>query len=63
MSKQSHLFSVEKEYRFAFAKDINAFEVNNVDYSMASEVPPFIGQHPHQILRLGDLTDICRVTS
>ena len=61
MAKQSNPFSVEKEYRFAFAKDKNAFDVNNVDYSLGAEVQPFMGQHTHQVLHLGNLSDICKV--
>lgn len=56
-------FTIEKEYRFAFAKDKNSFDVNNVDYFLTSQIPPFTGQHTHQIFTLGNLSDICRIVS
>lgn len=56
-------FSDEAEFRFAFAKDQNAFDVNNVRYSISSELDtPNVANH-HLTLRLGSLTDICQVRS
>lgn len=54
-------FSDEKEYRIAFAKDANAFAVNNVDYYLAnSPIPSSKAGTPKKLI-LGDLTDIARV--
>lgn len=54
-------FSEEKEFRFAFAKDKNAFDVNNVDYSLSSGIVPSNLVGNGKKLILGDLTDIVRV--
>ena len=61
MSKPIQPFSIEKEYRFAFAKDKNAFDVNEINYYLAHQAPPYVGQNAHQTLEVGKLTDICRV--
>jgi hypothetical protein len=54
-------FSEEKEFRFAFAKDKNAFDVNNVDYLLSSGIVPSNLAGNGKKLTLGDLTDIVRV--
>lgn len=54
-------FSDEKEYRIAFAKDANAFAVNNVDYYLANS--PIISAKvgtPKKLI-LGNLMDIARI--
>lgn len=62
MSKLAHPnFTMEKEYRFLFAKDRDAFNVNNVNHSLASEISLMQGPHPKIILNLGSLHDICKV--
>ncbi len=62
MAKPDH-FSDEAEFRFAFAKDQNAFDVNNVQYSISSELDAPNAASRHLSLRLGSLTDICQVRS
>ena len=57
----SERFSDEKEYRIAFAKDANAFAVNNVDYYLANSPIPSTKVGTPKKLILGDLTDIARV--
>lgn len=54
-------FSQEREFRFAFAKDRNAFDVNNVEYSLSSGIvlSNLVGNGKK--LTLGNLTDIVRV--
>ncbi|MFZ4125414.1 MAG: hypothetical protein ACOYJ2_05015 [Rickettsiales bacterium] len=54
-------FSDEKEYRIAFAKDANAFAVNNVNYYLANSPIPSTKVGTPKKLILGDLTDIARV--
>ncbi len=60
MSKIEH-FSDEKEYRIAFAKDANAFAVNNIDYYLANSPIPSSKEGIPKKLILGNLTDIARV--
>lgn len=59
MSKSEN-FSDEKEYRIAFAKDANAFEVNNVDYYLSNSLTSYIKIGKPKKLSLGDLTDIAK---
>lgn len=54
-------FSNEKEYRIAFAKDANAFALNNVDYYLANSPIPNTKVGTPKKLILGDLTDIARI--
>ena len=54
-------FSDENEYRIAFAKDANAFAVNNVNYYLANSPIPSTNVGTPKKLILGDLTDIARV--
>lgn len=61
MSKLAHpCFMAEEEYRFCFAKDEDAFDVDNLDYMVASGLLAFKGRNGFQKLRLGDLRDICK---
>jgi hypothetical protein len=58
--RKQDTFSTEKEYRFAFGLDANAFDAYNVDYSIGE----FEAQQPKlvqpRILRIGPLNDICK---
>ncbi|NBX02476.1 MAG: hypothetical protein EBR02_00130 [Alphaproteobacteria bacterium] len=63
MSKLIAPFFSEKEYRFAFAKDKNAFDVNNLNYLLTHQMQPFVGKHAHQVITVGNLSDICRVVN
>ncbi len=54
-------FSEEKEFRFAFAKDGTAFDVNNVDYFLTDNVPPANVSSKGKKLILGDLSDIVKI--
>jgi hypothetical protein len=56
-------FSHEKEYRFAFAIDKEAFDVDNVSYSLAYDVESPTYTIDYKVIRLGNLSDICRITS
>lgn len=56
-------FSHEKEYRFAFAIDKEAFDVDNVSYSLAYDVESPTYTIDYKVIRLGNLSDICRLTS
>ena len=60
MSKLTN-FSKEKEFRFAFAKAKNAFDVNNVNYSLSHEIVPSNSAGNGKKLTLGGLTDIVRI--
>lgn len=62
MSKTDE-FSHEKEYRFAFAVDKDAFDVDNVSYSLAYDVESPTYTIDYKVIRLGNLSDICRITS
>lgn len=61
MSKHK-FFSEEREFRFAFAKDKDSFDVNNVDYSLSNQIvlPNLVGNGKKLIL--GNLSGIVRVT-
>lgn len=56
-------FSDEKEYRFSFAKDQNAFDVNNIDYSLSNKVLSSNSIGNGKKLILGELTDIVKIIS
>ena len=56
-------YSDEKEYRFAFAIDKYAFDVDNVSYSLAYDVGGPTSPIGHKVIRLSDLSDICRIVS
>jgi hypothetical protein len=58
-----HRFSDEREYRYAFALDKNAFQVNNVDYSLSNDVTISNTVGRPRILKLGNLLDICKIIS
>ena len=61
MSKPFDDFSDEKEYRFAFSRDKDAFNVNNVQYLLSPQIPLTTWPNSHQVLRLGSLRDICKI--
>jgi hypothetical protein len=60
-------FAEEEEYRFAFAKDKNAFEVHdglrvqNIIYTLESVPQPPTTNPTSIALTLGNLSDICKV--
>lgn len=60
MSKDSR-FSGEKEYRIAFAKDSDAFAVNNVNYSFTDTLGINAAKGIPKKLILGSLNDIAKV--
>jgi hypothetical protein len=63
MSKRD-IYRDEKEYRFAFADYAGAFEVNNVEYSLALHPPPpTASTYGSQILQIGSLADICNIVN
>lgn len=55
-------FADESEYRFAFAQDKDAFEVNNVNLFIANERAPLseIKKPIGKLLTLGNLSEICQ---
>ncbi|MES2802461.1 MAG: hypothetical protein V4654_08225 [Bdellovibrionota bacterium] len=54
-------FLDEQEYRFAFAEHADAFDVNNVRYFLSNTIQPSTKTDNYKILKLGSLTDICRI--
>lgn len=60
MSKSSR-FSDEKEYRVAFAKDVDAFAVNNVNHTLTDTLEINAATGVPKKLILGDLSDIAKV--
>lgn len=56
-------FGEEREYRFAFSKIANTFQVNQVDYTLSSKMPISTTKHGSVLLQLGSLSDICRTVS
>lgn len=54
-------FSIEKEYRFAFALDKKAFVPYNIETTIGSKMDTRNKQKHHRILRIGNLRDICEI--
>lgn len=59
MSKPKY-FSVEKEYRFSFSKNSDAFDVNNIDYSISKNLKINNNQSAGKKILIGELSDIAR---
>jgi len=60
MSKTKY-FEDEKEYRFAFSRDKNAFEQNKIRYSITKNILQSDNQIHFKEIKLGDLSDICKI--
>lgn len=60
MSKDNN-FSGEREYRIAFAKDADAFAVNNVNYTLTNNLGANLAIGKPKKLILGNLSDIAKV--
>jgi len=60
---KSEKFSYQCEYRFAFSTKADAFEFENVDLNLVQGQPARVlpGSHPHMLLRLGPMSDCCRI--
>ena len=59
--RKQRSFSIEREYRFAFALDKNAFDAYQVDYSVgAFNASPSKLNHA-RTLKIGGLGDICKL--
>lgn len=59
---KSDRFKDEVEYRFAFADCADAFEVNNVEYTLSEGTVPTLSTKEKSVLEIGPLSDICKVT-
>jgi hypothetical protein len=61
--RKQETFSIEEEYRFAFGLDANAFDANNVDYSIGEFMPLSTKLTRPRVLKIGPLSDICKIIS